>query len=61
LTLSVFTQPLGIKINVKEFAAAHILLPFYQIVRPLFSLRSGYRWKSRRVTKAAGVLSQHTT
>lgn len=57
-TLIIFTKRLAVRISIGDLIAAHILLPVYQIVRPLFSLRTGYRWRSETPLRSDGALSK---
>jgi cellulose synthase/poly-beta-1,6-N-acetylglucosamine synthase-like glycosyltransferase len=55
-----FTQRLRIGISTVDFLSAHILLPFYQILRPLFSLRSRYQWRESNQNSASNIVEGHS-
>jgi cellulose synthase/poly-beta-1,6-N-acetylglucosamine synthase-like glycosyltransferase len=59
LSLRTFTKPLEIRVSFADYVAANLMLPLYQIIRPLFMLRSRYRWRNEAVVKASRSLSQN--
>jgi cellulose synthase/poly-beta-1,6-N-acetylglucosamine synthase-like glycosyltransferase len=57
ISLLGFTQRLRIGISIVDFLSAHILLPFYQVLRPLLSLRSRYQWRESNQKNASNTVA----